>query len=163
VRWHRAGFRCYWREKSRSLGGRPQIETDLRVLIRRMNFENPLWGAPRIHGELLKLGFGVAQSSVAKYMIERRGRPARDGEATCATTRRARCICARFCNRTHATTATSERIIIGYGRAGHSPNSANREHQITRHPGRTSSPLPVFKLSVHTGMIIVLVVAAADI
>jgi len=68
VRWHRAGFRCYWRWKSRSLGGRPQIETDLRVLIRRMSVENPLWGAPRIHGELLKLGFEVAQSSVAKYM-----------------------------------------------------------------------------------------------
>jgi transposase InsO family protein len=73
VRWHRAGFRCYWRWKSRSLGGRPQIETDLRALIRRMSVENPLWGAPRIHGELLKLGFEVAQSSVAKYMIKRRG------------------------------------------------------------------------------------------
>jgi len=75
VRWHRAGFRCYWRWKSRSLGGRPQIETDLRVLIRRMSIENPLWGAPRIHGELLKLGFEVAQSSVAKYMVKRRGPP----------------------------------------------------------------------------------------
>jgi hypothetical protein len=51
VRWHRAGFRCYWRWKSRSLGGRPQIDTGLRVLIRRMSIENPLWGAPRIHGE----------------------------------------------------------------------------------------------------------------
>src|SRR6202162_4562499 len=68
VRWHRAGFRCYWRWKSRSRGGRPQIETGLRALIRRMSIENPLWGAPRIHGELLKLGFEVAQSSVAKYM-----------------------------------------------------------------------------------------------
>ena len=75
VRWHRAGFRCYWRWKSRSLGGRPQIETDLRVLIRRMSIENPLWGAPRIHGELLKLGFEVAQSSVAKYMVKRREPP----------------------------------------------------------------------------------------
>ena len=73
VRWHRAGFRCYWRWKSRPLGGRPQIETELRVLIRRMSVENPLWGAPRIHGELLKLGFEVAQSSVAKYMVKRRG------------------------------------------------------------------------------------------
>jgi hypothetical protein len=60
VRWHRAGFRCYWRWKSRSLGGRPQIDTELRALIRRMSMENPLWGAPRIHGELLKLGFEVA-------------------------------------------------------------------------------------------------------
>jgi transposase InsO family protein len=75
VRWHRAGFRYYWRWKSRSRGGRPQIETDLRALIRQMSIENPLWGAPRIHGELLKLGFDVAQSSVAKYMVKRRGPP----------------------------------------------------------------------------------------
>ena len=47
VRWHRAGFRFYWRWKSRSRGGRPQIETDLRALIRQMSMENPLWGAPR--------------------------------------------------------------------------------------------------------------------
>jgi hypothetical protein len=71
VRWHRAGFRWYWRWKSRSLGGRPQIDADLRALIRRMSVDNPLWGAPRIHGELLKLGFEVAQSSVAKYMVKR--------------------------------------------------------------------------------------------
>ena len=75
VRWHRAGFRCYWRWKSRPLGGRPQIDTELRALIRLMSMENPLWGAPRIHGELLKLGFEVAQSSVAKYMVKRRGPP----------------------------------------------------------------------------------------
>jgi transposase InsO family protein len=75
VRWHRAGFRRYWRWKSRSLGGRPQINGDLRALIRRMSVDNPLWGAPRIHGELLKLGFEVAQSSVAKYMVKRRGPP----------------------------------------------------------------------------------------
>jgi len=75
VRWHRAGFRRYWRWKSRSLGGRPQIDADLQGLIRRMSADNPLWGAPRIHGELLKLGFEVAQSSVAKYMIRRCGPP----------------------------------------------------------------------------------------
>ena len=75
VRWHRAGFRCYWRWKSHAQGGRPQIDTDLRALIRRMSMENPLWGAPRIHGELLKLGFEVAQSSVAKYMVKRRRPP----------------------------------------------------------------------------------------
>ena len=56
-------------------GRRPQIDTDLRALIRRMSIENPLWGAPRIHGELLKLGFEVAQSSVAKYMVKRLGPP----------------------------------------------------------------------------------------
>jgi hypothetical protein len=65
VRWHRAGFRQHWRWKSRSLGGRPKIAADLRALIRQMSAENPLWGALRIHGELLKLGFEVAQSSVA--------------------------------------------------------------------------------------------------
>ena len=75
LRWHRAGFRCYWRWKSRRRAGRPQIDTELRALIRRMSIENPLWGAPRIHGELLKLGFEVAQSSVAKYMVKRRGPP----------------------------------------------------------------------------------------
>jgi hypothetical protein len=67
VRWHRAGFCRYWRCKSRNLGGRPQISADLRIL-RRMSVENLLWGAPRIHGQLLKLGFAVAQSTVAKYM-----------------------------------------------------------------------------------------------
>jgi transposase InsO family protein len=71
MRWHRVGFRCYWRWKSRPRGGRPQIDAGLCALIRRMSVENPLWGAPRIHGELLKLDFEVAQSSVAKYMVNR--------------------------------------------------------------------------------------------
>src|SRR5215471_18036117 len=75
VRWHRAGFRRYWRWKSRSLGGRPRVDADLRAMIRQMSVDNPLWGAPRIHGELLKLGFEVAQSSVAKYMVKRCGPP----------------------------------------------------------------------------------------
>jgi hypothetical protein len=75
IGWHRSGFRCYWRWKSRPLGGRPQIDAGPRALIRRMSMDNPLWGAPRIHGELLKLGFEVAQSSVAKYMVKRRGPP----------------------------------------------------------------------------------------
>jgi transposase InsO family protein len=81
VRWHRAGFRRYWSWKSRSVGGRPQIAADLRVLIRRMSVDNPLWGAPRIHGELLKLGFEVAQSSVAKYMAKRCGPPSQGWRA----------------------------------------------------------------------------------
>ena len=75
LRWHRAGFRAFWRWKSRSSGGRPKIDAQLRALIRRMCRENILWGAPRIHGELLKLGFQVSQSTVAKYMIRRRGPP----------------------------------------------------------------------------------------
>jgi transposase InsO family protein len=75
LRWHRAGFRAYWRWKSRGRPGRPKVTLELRELIRRMNKENPLWGAPRIHGELLKLGFDVAESTVSKYMARRRGPP----------------------------------------------------------------------------------------
>jgi transposase InsO family protein len=71
VRWHRAGFRCYWRWKSRGRGGRPPITGELRALIQQMSRENLLWGAPRIQGELLKLGFAVAQSTVAKYMAKK--------------------------------------------------------------------------------------------
>jgi hypothetical protein len=66
VRWHRSGFRRYWRWKSRRVGGRPQIAA---ALIRRMSVENRLWGAPHIYGELLKLGFKVAQSTVAKLCL----------------------------------------------------------------------------------------------
>src|SRR5580704_5193905 len=73
VRWHRAGFRAYWRWKSRNPGGRPRITAELRTLIRRMSIENRLWGAPHIHGELLKLGFMLAQSTVARYMAKRDG------------------------------------------------------------------------------------------
>ena len=74
LRWHRAGFRMFWRWKSRSRAGRPRIDRGLRDLIQRMSRENPLWGASRIHGELLMLGFEVAQSTVSKYMV-RGGRP----------------------------------------------------------------------------------------
>src|SRR5262244_3092514 len=69
------GFRAYWRWKSRGRPGRPRVSRELRELIRRMSTENPLWGAPRIHGELLKLGFEIAESTVSKYMIRRRGPP----------------------------------------------------------------------------------------
>jgi hypothetical protein len=75
LRWHRAGFRAYWRWKSQGRPGRPTIRRELRELIRRMSKENPLWGAPRIHGELLKLGFEIAESTVSKYMIRHRGPP----------------------------------------------------------------------------------------
>jgi hypothetical protein len=68
VRWHRAGFRHYWRWKSRARGGRPKVPMEIQRLIREMSLANRLWGAPRIHGELLKLGIEVAQSTVAKYM-----------------------------------------------------------------------------------------------
>lgn len=69
LRWHRAGFKVFWRWKSRNRAGRPRIDRGLRDLIRRMSKENRLWGAARIHGELLMLGFEVAQSTVSKYMV----------------------------------------------------------------------------------------------
>ena len=69
LRWHRAGFKVFWRWKSRNRTGRPKIDRGLRDLIRRMSKENRLWGASRIHGELLMLGFQVAQSTVSKYMV----------------------------------------------------------------------------------------------
>src|SRR5258705_8072545 len=74
VHWHRAGFRSYWRWKSKH-GGRPTVPPEIRKLIREMSIANPLWGAPRIHGELLKLGIEVGQTSVAKYMARRPGPP----------------------------------------------------------------------------------------
>src|SRR6476620_3709256 len=75
VRWHRAGFRLYWRWKSRRCCGRPTVSLEIRRLIREMSIVNPLWGAPRIHGELLKLGIDIGQTSVAKYMARRRAPP----------------------------------------------------------------------------------------
>jgi transposase InsO family protein len=69
LRWHRAGFKAFWRWKSRKKAGRSKIDRGLRELIRRMSRENPNWGAARIHGELLMLGFEVAQSTVSKYMV----------------------------------------------------------------------------------------------
>src|SRR5262245_37065499 len=75
LRWYRVGFRAYWRWKSRGQPGRPMVSHELRDLIRRMSEENPLWGAPRIHGELLKLGFEIAESTVSKYMPRHRRPP----------------------------------------------------------------------------------------
>ena len=75
VRWHRAGFRAYWRRKSRPRSGRPKVPLEVRQLIRDMSLANPLWGAPRIHGELLKIGIDIGQTSVAKYMARGRRPP----------------------------------------------------------------------------------------
>ncbi|MFQ5671278.1 MAG: helix-turn-helix domain-containing protein [Acidobacteriota bacterium] len=69
IRWHRQGFKYYWAWKSRQTRGRPAVPPEVRDLIRRMSRANPLWGAPRIHGELLKLGIDVSQPTVAKYMV----------------------------------------------------------------------------------------------
>jgi putative transposase len=68
IAWHRRGFRLFWTWKSRHRSGRPALPPDVRALIRDMSTANPLWGAPRIHGELLKVGIAVSQSTVAKYM-----------------------------------------------------------------------------------------------
>jgi putative transposase len=75
LRWHRRAFAWYWTRKSRRLPGRPEVAADIRDLIRRMRQANPLWGAPRIHGELLKLGIKVAPSTVARYLPRARKPP----------------------------------------------------------------------------------------
>ena len=74
VSWHRAGFRLFWRWRSRQ-GGRPKVTKDIRELIRRMKAENPSWGAPRIHGELLHLGFKVSEPTISRYLLRLKGRP----------------------------------------------------------------------------------------
>jgi Integrase core domain len=81
IRWHRTGFRLFWRWKSRSRGGRPKVPLEIRQLIRNMSLANPIWGAPRIQGELLKLGINVGQSSVAKYMARQRRLPSQGWKA----------------------------------------------------------------------------------
>ena len=75
VRWHRAGFRLFWKFKSRAKAGRPRVREEVRALIREISIANPLWGSPRIHGELLKLGIDVSQSTVANYMVRGRHPP----------------------------------------------------------------------------------------
>jgi hypothetical protein len=87
IRWHRAGFRLYWRWKSKSPGGRPKLPMDIRTLIREMSLANPLWGAPRIHGELLKLGITISarlpSPSIWRGIGDRRRKV---GRRFCATT-----------------------------------------------------------------------------
>jgi putative transposase len=75
IAWHRRAFAWYWTRKSRRRPGRPNVAAEIRNLIRNMSQANPLWGAPRIHGELLKLGIEVAQSTVAKYLRRPRKPP----------------------------------------------------------------------------------------
>jgi len=80
IRWHRQGFRLYWRWKSRH-PGRPDAGREIRELIRKMCVSNPSWGAPRIHGELLKLGIEVSQTTVSKYMVRHRKPPSQTWRA----------------------------------------------------------------------------------
>src|SRR5262249_17992490 len=75
IAWHRQGFRLFWTGKSRRRIGRPTLPADVRALIRTMSEANPLWGAPRIHGELLKLGIDVSQATVTKYIVLPHHRP----------------------------------------------------------------------------------------
>jgi putative transposase len=87
ITWHRKGFRLFWTRKGRlGRAGRPTVSREIRDLIRRMSRENPLWGAPRIHGELLKLGIDVGETSVSKYMVRRRNPPRRRGARSWRTT-----------------------------------------------------------------------------
>jgi putative transposase len=81
VRWHPQGFKLYWRWKSRAHGGRPRFDPQIQALVRQMSLANPLWGAPRIHGELLKLGIQISQTTVAKYMPRRRRPPSQTWRA----------------------------------------------------------------------------------
>ena len=75
ARWHRDGLRRWWRRGSRRRPGRPRVNSQVRALIRRMAVENRLWGAPRIHGELLKLGIVVSERTVSRYLPDRRRAP----------------------------------------------------------------------------------------
>jgi hypothetical protein len=85
VRWHRKGFRLYWRRRSRRLG-RPRMNREIRELIRKMSLANPLWGAPRIHGELLKLGIDVSQARLADIFHGGPGSPHQPGARFCTIT-----------------------------------------------------------------------------
>ena len=82
IRWHRKGFRYYWRWKSRPRWlGRPSVTKDVRELVRKMSIDNPLWGAPRIHGELMKLSIEVSQATVSKYIVHQRKPPSQSWPA----------------------------------------------------------------------------------
>jgi len=75
LRWHRAGWRLYWRWKSKPGPGRPKVPLEVRTLIRQMSLDNRLWGAPRIHGEFQKLGYDICETTISKYMVKSGGRP----------------------------------------------------------------------------------------
>ena len=128
LRWHRAGFKVFWRWKSRNRPGRPKIDRGLRDLIEWMSSENPLWGASRIHGELLMLGFEVAQSTVSKYMA----RPSKPPSQTWKTFLRNHAEAIAAVDLCVVPTLTFERLfaflVLGHGR---------RQllwFEVTRHP-----------------------------
>ena len=95
VAWHRRGFRLFWTWKSRHRTGRPTVPYEVRALIREMSTANPLWGAPRIHGELRKLGITMSESTVAKYM-QRHPRPPSQTWRTFLTNHASQIVAADF-------------------------------------------------------------------
>ena len=99
--WYRSGFKAFWRWKSRHRAGRPKVDRELRNLIRRMSKEKPLWGASRIHGELLMLGFEIAQSTVSKYMVRGRRPPSQTWKTFASRSCRGHC-CNRYVRRSDA-------------------------------------------------------------
>ena len=126
LRWHRAGFKVFWRWKSRNRVGRPKIDRGLRDLIQRMSRENPLWGASRIHGELLMLGFEVAQSTVSKYMA----RPPKPPSQTWKTFLRNHADAIAAIDMCVVPTLTFDLlfafVVLGHGRRQHAaPSSAS--------------------------------------
>src|SRR5207302_4743900 len=78
IAWHRKGFRLYWKWKSCHPEGRPSVSREVIELLQRMSWANPRWGAPRIHGELWKLGFELSQATVAKYLVRHRRPPSQN-------------------------------------------------------------------------------------
>jgi hypothetical protein len=128
LRWHRAGFKMFWRWKSHHRAGRPRIDRGLRDLIRQMSRENPLWGASRIHGELLMLGFEVAQSTVSKYMA----RPSKPPSQTWKTFLRNHAEAIAAIDMCVVPTLTFERLfaflVLGHGRR------RLLWFEVTRHP-----------------------------
>ncbi len=85
VKWHRQGFKLYWRWKSRSKPGRPKVSKEIRDLIKRMAHENPTWGAPRIHAELQLLGYDIVESTISKYLVESQNHHRKHGRLSLKT------------------------------------------------------------------------------
>jgi hypothetical protein len=133
---HRRSFRLFWTWKGRHCTGRPALPPDVRALIRDMSIANPLWGAPRIHGELLKLGIAVSQSTVAKYM-RRHARPPSQTWRTLPTHHASQIMAADLFRR--ADSHVPAALRTHHPRARPSTNRARRSPNILRRPGPHSS------------------------
>jgi hypothetical protein len=127
VGWHRAGFRLYWRWRSRPRGGRPKVSEEIRTRIRRIAAENADWGAPKIHGELLKLGVEVSERTVARHLqrLRRRGDSAKHWLAFLANHREV-IVCLRLFYRAHADVPAP--VLLLRNRAWPAPGSALQRH-----------------------------------